>query len=60
MPGSELASTGTVTQVTVLVTGIVVPVDPGLVVSGALTPASLAANLQFPRVAPRARTGQPG
>jgi putative ABC transport system permease protein len=28
MPGSELASTGQVTQVTVVVTGIVVPVDP--------------------------------
>ena len=34
MPGSELASTGTVTQVTVLVTGIVVPVDPDIVVLG--------------------------
>ena len=46
MPGSELASTGTVTQVTVLVTGIVVPVDPGSSFWGT-DPGVLAANLQF-------------
>jgi putative ABC transport system permease protein len=46
MPGSELASTGTVTQVTVLVTGIVVPVDPDSSFWGA-DPGVLAAGLQF-------------
>ncbi len=46
MPGSELASTGTVTQVTVLVTGIVVPVDPDSSFWGT-DPGVLAANLQF-------------
>ena len=34
MPGSELAATGTVTPVTIVVTGIVVPGGPGLVVLG--------------------------
>ncbi len=46
MPGSELASTGTVTEVTVLVAGIVVPVDPSSSFWG-LDPGVLAANLQF-------------
>ncbi|MGH3268432.1 MAG: hypothetical protein ACRDN1_05080 [Trebonia sp.] len=46
MPGSELASTGTVTQVTVLVTGIVVPVDPDSSFWGT-DPSVLAADLQF-------------
>jgi putative ABC transport system permease protein len=46
MPGSELASTGTVTQVTVLVTGIVVPVDPDSSFWGT-DPGVLAADLQF-------------
>jgi putative ABC transport system permease protein len=46
MPGSELASTGTVTQVTVLVTGIVAPVDPDSSFWGA-DPGVLAAGLQF-------------
>ena len=46
MPGSELASTGTVTQVTVLVTGIVVPVDLDSSFWGT-DPSVLAANLQF-------------
>ena len=46
MPGSELASTGTVIQVTVLVTGIVVPVDPDSSFWGA-DPGVLAARPQF-------------
>jgi putative ABC transport system permease protein len=46
MPGSELASTGTVIQVTVLVTGIVVPVDPDSSFWGT-DPGVLAADLQF-------------
>jgi putative ABC transport system permease protein len=46
LPGSELASTGTVTQVTVLVTGIVVPVDPDSSFWG-VDPGVLAADLQF-------------
>ena len=46
LPGSERASTGTVTQVTVLVTGIVVPVDPDSSFWGA-DPGVLAADLQF-------------
>ena len=46
MPGSELASTGTVTPVTVLVTGIVVPVDPSSSFWG-IDPGVLAADLQF-------------
>ena len=46
MPGSELASTGMVTQVTVLVTGIVVPVDPDSSFWGT-DPGVLAAGLQF-------------
>jgi putative ABC transport system permease protein len=46
MPGSELASTGTVIQVTVLVTGIVIPVDPDSSFWGT-DPGVLAANLQF-------------
>ena len=46
IPGSELASTGTVTQVTVLVTGIVVPVDPDSSFWG-IDPGVLAADLQF-------------
>jgi hypothetical protein len=45
MPGSELASTGTVTPVTVLVTGIVVPVNPSSSFWGT-DPAVLAADLQ--------------
>ena len=44
--GSELASTGTVTPVTVLVTGIVVPVDPDSSFWGT-DPGVLAADLQF-------------
>ena len=46
IPGSEQASTGTVTQVTVLVTGIMVPVDPDSSFWGT-DPAVLAAHLQF-------------
>jgi putative ABC transport system permease protein len=46
IPGSEQASTGTVTQVTVLVTGIVVPVDSDSSFWGA-DPGVLAADLQF-------------
>ena len=46
MAGSELASTGTVIQVTVLVTGIVAPVDPDSSFWGA-DPGVLAAHLQF-------------
>jgi putative ABC transport system permease protein len=46
MPGSELASTGTVTPVTVLVTGIVVPVNPSSSFWGT-DPAVLAADLQY-------------
>jgi putative ABC transport system permease protein len=46
MPGSELAATGTVTQVTVLVTGIVVPVDPDSSFWGS-DPGVLAAGRQF-------------
>jgi putative ABC transport system permease protein len=46
MSGSELASTGTVTQVTVLVTGIVVPVNPDSSFWGT-DPGILAADLQF-------------
>jgi putative ABC transport system permease protein len=48
MPGSELASTGQVTQVTVVVTGIVVPVDPASSF-WAIDPGVLAAqHQQFP------------
>jgi putative ABC transport system permease protein len=47
MPGSELASTGTVTPVTVLVTGIVVPVNPSSSYWG-IDPGVLAADLQGP------------
>jgi putative ABC transport system permease protein len=46
MPGSELASTGVPTPVTVLVTGIVVPVDPTSSFWG-IDPGVLAADLQF-------------
>ena len=46
IPGSEQASTGTVPQVTVLVTGIVIPVDPDSSFWGA-DPGVLAAGLQF-------------
>jgi len=46
MPGSELASTGVVTPVTVLVTGIVVPVNPSSSFWGT-DPGVLAADLQF-------------
>jgi len=46
VPGSERASTGTVTQVTVLVTGIVVPVDPDSSFWGT-DPGVLSAHLQF-------------
>jgi len=46
IPGSEQASTGTVPQVTVLVTGIVVPVDPDSSFWG-VDPGVLAAGLQF-------------
>jgi putative ABC transport system permease protein len=46
MPGSELASTGVPTPVTVLVTGIVVPVDPMSSFWG-IDPGVLAADLQF-------------
>jgi putative ABC transport system permease protein len=46
IPGSEQASTGTVTQVTVLVTGIVVPVDPDSSFWGT-DPGVLSARLQF-------------
>jgi putative ABC transport system permease protein len=46
MPGSELASTGVVTPVTVLVTGIVVPVNPSSSFWG-IDPGVLAADLQF-------------
>ncbi|MGH3207880.1 MAG: hypothetical protein ACRDNO_08960, partial [Trebonia sp.] len=45
MPGSELASTGVVTPVTILVTGIVVPVDPASSFWG-IDPGVLAADLQ--------------
>jgi putative ABC transport system permease protein len=47
MPGSELASTGVVTPVTVLVTGIVVPVNPSSSFWG-IDPGVLAADLQGP------------
>ncbi len=46
IPGSEQASTGTVTQVTVLVTGIVAPVDPDSSFWGT-DPGVLSAHLQF-------------
>jgi putative ABC transport system permease protein len=46
IPGAEQASTGTVTAVTVLVTGIVVPVDPDSSFWGT-DPGVLAAHLQF-------------
>ena len=46
MPGSELASTGVVTPVTVLVTGIVAPVNPSSSFWG-IDPGVLAADLQF-------------
>jgi putative ABC transport system permease protein len=46
IPGSQRASTGTVTQVTVLVTGIVVPVDPDSSFWGT-DPGVLSAHLQF-------------
>jgi putative ABC transport system permease protein len=46
MPGSERASTGTITQITVLVTGIVIPVDPDSSFWGA-DPGTLAAHLQY-------------
>jgi putative ABC transport system permease protein len=46
MPGSELASTGTVTPVTILVTGIVVPVNPSSSFWG-IDPGVLAADLQY-------------
>ena len=46
IPGSERASTGTVTPVTVLVTGIVVPVDPDSSFWGT-DPGVLSAHLQF-------------
>ncbi len=46
MPGSELASTGTVTPVTVVVTGIVVPIDPSSSFWG-IDPGVLAADRQF-------------
>ena len=55
--GSELASTGVVTPITVLVTGIVVPVDPASSFWG-IDPAILAA--RPPRAGRRARTGQAG
>ena len=45
MPGSELATTGVVTPVTVLVTGIVVPVNPSSSFWG-IDPGVLAADLQ--------------
>jgi putative ABC transport system permease protein len=45
IPGTELASTGVVTPVTVLVTGIVVPVDPASSFWG-IDPGLLAADLQ--------------
>ena len=45
IPGSELASTGVVTPITVLVTGIVVPVDPASSFWG-IDPGVLAADLQ--------------
>ena len=51
MPGSELASTGVVTPVTVLVTGIVAPVDPASSFWG-IDPGVLAADLQFQADAP--------
>jgi putative ABC transport system permease protein len=51
MPGSELASTGVVTPVTVLVTGIVAPVDPSSSFWG-IDPGVLAADLQFQGTAP--------
>jgi putative ABC transport system permease protein len=47
MPGSELASTGAVTAITVVVTGIVVPVDPASSF-WAVDPGVLAADLQGP------------
>jgi putative ABC transport system permease protein len=47
MPGSELASTGVVTPVTVVVTGIVVPVNPDSSFWG-IDPGVLAADLQGP------------
>jgi putative ABC transport system permease protein len=46
MPGAELASTGVVTPVTVVVTGIVVPVNPSSSFWG-VDPGVLAAGLQF-------------
>jgi putative ABC transport system permease protein len=46
MPGSELAATGVVTPVTVVVTGIVVPVNPSSSFWG-IDPGVLAADLQF-------------
>ena len=46
MPGSELASTGVVTPVTVVVTGIVVPVNPSSSFWG-IDPGILAAYRQF-------------
>jgi putative ABC transport system permease protein len=52
MPGSELASTGTVTPVTVLVTGIVDPVNPSSSFWGS-DPAVLAADLQFQGTPPK-------
>ena len=47
LPGSQLASTGTVTPVTVVVTGIVIPVDPTSSFWG-IDPGVLAADLQGP------------
>jgi putative ABC transport system permease protein len=47
IPGPQLASTGVVTPVTVLVTGIVVPVDPDSSFWG-IDPGVLAADLQGP------------
>ena len=46
LPGAAQASTGTVTQVTVLVTGIVVPADPDSSFWG-IDPAVLSAHRQF-------------
>jgi putative ABC transport system permease protein len=46
MPGAELASTGVVTPVTVVVAGIVVPVNPSSSFWG-IDPGVLAANRQF-------------
>jgi putative ABC transport system permease protein len=46
MPGSELAATGVVTPVTVVVTGIVVPVNPSSSFWG-IDPGILAADRQF-------------